>query len=140
MNGPVGIGGISLIHYQCFNIQSGTEFLQVGLAVLSYNGYTHRHTLLNLHEVARGIVGRNLRISQARGRTERLNHTFICNARNGIGSKLNGIAYRDVLQLCFAIVGNNPHLIVVYNTCEHLSGLNELTYMNVLAAHNLLTE
>ena len=93
----------------------------------------HRHALLHLDEVARGVVLRNNRERRARGIADALHLALKGYAGHGIDLHFYIRPHGDVLQLRFAIVGHDPELGVVHNVYHCLPGVYQLPFMDFLA-------
>ncbi len=100
------------------------------------NLHTHRHTLLYLYEIASSIVDRNQRERTSCCIADTLYHTCIFNIRNGIGSKTHFITHLDIRHLRLLIVSLYPFLMLVDDTDHRLTRINQLTLMDIFAAHH----
>ena len=107
--------------------------------VARINPHTHRHTLLHLYEITCGIVDRNQRERTTCSIADTLNHTCIFNIGNSIGSKKHFIANLDIRHLRLLKVGLHPFLVLIDNANHCLTGINQLSNMNILAAHHTIT-
>ena len=103
------------------------------------NPHTYRHTLLYLDEIACGIVDRNQRERTTCGVADALYHTRIFHIRNGIGSKAHLITHLDIWHLRLLVVGLHPFLMLIDDAHHCLTGIDQLSHMNILATHHAIT-
>ena len=61
---------------------------------------------------------------------------MIRNVGNGIDRHLDVGAHSYVRELRLAVVGRDPHLAAVHNVEKRLSGLHELSLVDMLAARH----
>lgn len=119
-----------------FNVQSGTEQGYLFRVVVLGQGDAHRHSLLNLHEVAGGIIYRNHRVGIAGCSREGFYLAVENNIRNSIGSKLHLLAHADTIHLGFTIVGHHPYIVIIHDAGKHLSRLYQLSFVDILSSHH----
>ena len=112
--------------------------MQLVHLIAGINPHTHRDTLLHLDEIAGGIVDRHQRERTACGIADTLYHTCIFHIRNSIGSKTHFIAHLDIWHLRLLIVGLHPFLMFVNDAHHCLTGINQLSHMNILATHHTI--
>ena len=124
-----------LFFYLANDIITTVQLLQF-VACINPNAY--RHALLYLYEITCGIVDRNQRESTACGIADTLYHTCIFNIRNSIGSKAHLIANLDIRHLRLLVVGLHPFLMLIDNAHHCLTRVNQLSHMNILAAHHTI--
>ena len=125
--------GHLVLHFALNGI-SGFEFLQVFCTILA-QGNADGEALLDLDEVARGIVdGDEGECATCRiGETE--DAAFVCDVRNRIYMDRDLGAFMDMRQLRLAIVGFHPFLVLIHDADKRLTRVDEFADIDVARAH-----
>lgn len=121
----------TLLFNDTFHIISAPELSDITVLI---EPDAHGDTLLNLHEIACRIVDGNQRERTAGGIRNAFYSTRILYVRHGVDSDFGLVAHLDARQLAFPVVSLNPTFAVINYAHQRLTGINQLTHMNIFRA------
>lgn len=135
-----GVGRVAAlisVFYLTFYVEARFQLADV-VRVVALQTDADRNSLLDFYKIARGIILWYGGKGGPRGIGYGLNHPFIDNPGNGIGSKGDFCPFSDVGKLGLPVVGNDPKVAVVYNVHHRLAWLDQLAFMNVFVPCNAI--